>query len=440
MEDPFLFGRGRTSAANDAVAFVSSALLRFGECASRLHTGYRKWPVVSNSYKVWRAALASEALLFQPAYRMNNPPFAGFVTDDANPCGENAPSYGELKAHPAAAALFPMSGERPRPGRIWAVGKGTAGQLPPERAVALEDAEGILDEADERGIRIYAEGCEGCEGRSWQLAAHLAMDALESGDLGYRIDLAAEWLVTGEVSVCRVGKVGIENKPTLGHSTRRRWLLPEPNIETFRRSAGARGLPELSVTGVRTLSDAIETVRGCVARHRPNAPWPREVACVHAAVGADPSPILRLLELTHPRELHLWPLGTNKEVVAGLRATLSKKIPRLELQMHNNLSADALGAISLALHNHFGPAAWAGDILFDVTAGSWLFRVGVEGVARRMGFPFVCQESDAVPYVKVWYERGVTRFCQMVAAVARPTLSRAPNFGQLRAVPDQEPI
>jgi len=427
MLDPFLFqSAGLAEAVNSADAFASRALLRFGECASRLQAGYSEWPIISNSHKVWRNALAAEALLFPPAYRMNNPPFAGFVTDDARPCGAEAPSYGELKAYPAAAALFPMSGDRPRAGRIWAVGTGTDEQLPPERTFSLEEAEGILREASKRNIRLYAEGCEMCDGESWQLAAHLAMDSLEAGDLEYSITLAAEWLVTGKVYDGRVQRVDIKNKTELGYSAHRRWLVPEPSLDAFHRSAGRSGLTEPPVTAVRALTDAIEAVRGCVSRRRPNEPWPREVACLHVAVAADPSPVLRLLELLRTRELHLWALGSHQETVAGLRETLRRRFSGVMVHVRESLTPDDLEAMSCALHAVFNTNPQPYGLLFDISAGSWLFRVAVEGVARRLGFPVLCQDCDARPYVKLWHERAVPCYCQMTQGHAALGYRRKP--------------
>lgn len=435
MEHPFLFNDvGRWQASNDEVGFTSCALLRFGECAARLVGKYGEWPVLSATRKVWRDALAAEALLFNPGYRVDNPPFSGFLTDEARPCGAPGPSYGELKACPAAAALFPMSGDRPRPGRIWAVGAGADGQLPPERPLGLAGCDDVLKEAEGRGIRLYAEACEGCDGGSWQLAAHLAMDACEADDLDYRVRLASEWWVTGEVCNGRIQSVGIRNKPECGYDARRRWLLPECNVEAFRRAARSCGLTEPSCTAVRTLGDAIEGVRGAVARRRPPEPWPREAVCAHVAVVADAGPVWRLLERIRFRELHLWSLGVHPEVADGLYASLREKFPRLKVQTHNGVAADALEEISRALHNHFGASPTTVPTLFDVTAASWLFRVAAEGAARRFGFALVCQEKEASPYVKLWHMRGVQQFCQMVTTDKRPALTYAPNFIQSRVV------
>ncbi|MDD4019814.1 MAG: hypothetical protein PHV28_17940, partial [Kiritimatiellae bacterium] len=220
MEHPYIFDRARgiSEAANEPALFLTQSMKRFGETAERLRCGYSGWPLMSSSRAVWRNALAAEALLFPPAYRQNNPPFTGFVTDAAKPGGDAMPDYGVMKRFPAAAALFPMSGNTPRNGRVWAVGPDCGGDLPPALPLKLGGSEDVLADAEQRRIRLYVETGEGngCDftGKSWHLAAHMAMDALLEDDLEYRIRLASEWLITGEVNRAgRVMGVGIKNKP-----------------------------------------------------------------------------------------------------------------------------------------------------------------------------------------------------------------------------------
>ncbi|HNX35464.1 MAG TPA: hypothetical protein PKM57_12595 [Kiritimatiellia bacterium] len=246
------------------------------------------------------------------------------------------------------------------------------------------------------------------------------MDALEAGDLEYNISLAAEWLVTGEMHEDHVRPVGIKNKPELGFNTRRRWLLPDSSLEVFHRVAGSRGLTELSVTGVRTLGDAIEAVRGCVARRRPDEPWPRDVVCLHVAIGDDPSPVLRLLALTNPRELHLWSLDKSSEAVSALHDAVRETYPRMAVRIHGNIPAAELDKISRALHDHFGANPATTSVLFDITDGAWLFRVAVEAVSRRSHFAVVCKVSESNSYIKLWNERGVPHYCHLATALSRP--------------------
>lgn len=160
-------------AGNDSGSFPGRAMIHFGETAECLMNGYAAWPLMQNIRSVWKSALAAEALLFEPNYRQNTPPFSGFVTDDAHPFGAHAPEYGVLKRYPAAAALFPLHGKCPRIGRIWAFGTNAGCGVLPEVRLGLEGEQQLLEEAESRQIRLYAENCGECTGDSWQLAAYL---------------------------------------------------------------------------------------------------------------------------------------------------------------------------------------------------------------------------------------------------------------------------
>ncbi|MEI7948383.1 MAG: hypothetical protein WCJ02_16895, partial [bacterium] len=238
MQDPYIFADGLEQARNDVPTFSNTCKRRFGEAASCLMRGYREWPVCAKPLTVWQSSLASEALLFPPE-RREQPPFIGFLSSECKPIGSTMPDYGTLFTFPSAAALFPMAGRRaqtPQFGRIWVFGKDDTGKLPPESHFPLEDSGDMLGLAEQQGVRLYAEigDAEGCDGKSWQLAAALAMDALCEEDFDYRIRLASEWIVTGELdqSGC-IRKVDIGNKVALGTDCERTWLIPQYSQTRF---------------------------------------------------------------------------------------------------------------------------------------------------------------------------------------------------------------
>jgi hypothetical protein len=438
MEHPYIFtGAGISQAANDPTSFNTQCMKRFGEAAERLRCGYSDWPVMSSSRAVWRNALAAEALSFPPAYRQHNPPFTGFVEDDARPGGDSMPEYGVMKRFPAAAALFPMSGPRPRIGRVWAFGATRNGDLPPASLLKLEGSEDVLAVAEQQRVRLYAETGAGggsvVTGKSWHLAAHMAMDALLEDDLEYRIRLATEWLITGKVNRAgRVMGVGVKNKPLCGLDSRRRWLVPDASAERFVREAKACGVPDALYTPVGTRGQALDAVKGCVAKRRDDEQWPVEVAAMHALVGSDTGSLFAALKQVRVKELHLWPLEESGDLDA-VCGTLRKLLPRTVVHVQTRLPDCDLEKPGKAVRAHFAAHPPEGLVLFNVSGGTWLVQSAVEAQARHFGFQLVYQKAENKAFVKVWYERHAPQICRLVP--------RQPIFGKVRRpCPPDEPL
>lgn len=440
MENPYIFdpAGGISEAANEPALFLTKSMKRFGETAERLRCGYSGWPLMSNSLAVWRNALAAEALLFHPVYRQGNPPFTGFVTDDAKPGGDAMPEYGLVKSFPVAAALFPMNGTVPRNGRVWAVGPDCNGDLPPAWPFKMDGSEDVLADAAQRRVRLYVETGEsnGCDvtGKSWHLAAHLAMDAVLEDDLEYRIRLASEWLITGEVNRAgRVMGVGIRNKPLCGLDSRRRWLVPDASAERFVREAKACGVRDVLYTPVGTLGQALDTVKGCVVKKRDDEPWPVDVAVLHALVGPDTGSLFAALKQLRVQELHLWPLEDDVGLDA-LCDTLRKLSPRTLTHVQARLSDCVLEKSLKALREHFATHPPKGLVLFNVSGGTWLVQSVVEAQARHLGFQILYQTAADNAFVKVWYERHTPQMCRLVPR--KPVLGKERGpFSSVKPVP-----
>ena len=437
MEHPYIFsGAGISQAANEPALFHTHSMKNFGETAERLRCGYSDWPVMSSSRAVWRNALAAEALLFQPAYRQGNPPFTGFVTDDARPGGEAMPEYGVMKRFPAAATLFPMSGDTPRIGRVWAVGRNRSGDLPPALPLKLDGSENVLAVAEHHRVRLYIETGEGdgcmVRGTSWHLAARMAMDALLEDDLEYRIRLASEWLITGECSSAgRVMGVGVKNKPLCGLDSRRRWLVPDASANLFVQASKEHGAGDVLYTTVGTLGQALDVVKGCVAKRRDDELWPVEVAVLHALVGPDTGSLFDALKQMRVIELHLWPL----EDTVGLDdlcGTLRNLLPRTTVYVQARLPECDLAKASKDLRTHFSTHPPKGLVLFNISCGTWLVQSAIEAQARHFGFQLVYQKAENRAFVKVWHERHAPQMCRLVP--------RLRFFGEVRRpCPSVEP-
>ncbi len=421
MRDPFLFdGMCWALAANDARSFPASAMTHFGEMASCLCDPECALPPLEPNSRgaVWRNALAAEAMLFEPEYRVDNPPFTGYLSDDAKPGGDEMPAYGVMKGYPSAAALFPMSGKIPRIGRVWAFGAAREGDLPPAQPLKLEGSEDVLADAEQQRIRLYAETGEGhgcvVTGKSWHLAARMAMDALLEGDLEYRIRLASEWLITGEVNrTGRVMGVGVKNKPLCGLDSRRRWLVPDASAERFVREAKACGVPDVLYTPVGALGQALDAVKGGVARRRDSELWPVEVAAMHALVGPDTGSLFAALKQVRVKELHLWPLEESGDLDA-VCGTLRKLLPRTVVHVQARLPECDMEKAGKAVREYFAAHPPDSLVLFNVSGGTWLVQSAVEAQARHFGYTLVYQNATDKPYVKVWYERHALQVSRLV--------------------------
>jgi hypothetical protein len=420
MDQPFIFEstEGLYLARNEPDLFPHKAIRRFGEAGSRLVDGYTSWPLIRPECApaVWRSALAAEAMLFPPNYRVNNAPFSGFVSDDARPGDKAMPEYGIMKRFPAAAVLFPMSGAPPRIGRLWAVGAGDEGQLPPESPLNLDSADGICHWAEQQGVRLYAEvgDCDGCDGKSWQLAAHLAIDALMENDLDYKIRLASEWLVTGEVvNINRVNPVRIRNKPLCGLDCRRSWLIPECNEKLFIAECGKLQTGELPYKAIRSLGEAFEAVRASVARRQPAQVWPRVISAMHCLAVSNPESVLILLKYLQPREIHLWPTSKSDDLNA-MKSAIGEKYPHITVHGQHYLSQDDLEDSNRMLRAFFSSKRSDRSVLFNITGGTWIVQQAAETQARLYGFHLIYQLPNSETFVKIWHERSTPQFCRLM--------------------------
>lgn len=427
MEHSYLFGEGRNDGRRrvgadpvDERRFRIRSLHEFGKTADWLRTRSDWGEIESERIMAdyWQDALAAEAMLYRPEYRQTNPPFSGFITDDARPGGAGMPAYATMKRFPAAAALFPLASEideSPPIARIWAVGADANGCMPPaaDTPFALEGVEEIRKVADHRHICLYADlpKDRAVVGQSWHLAACLAMDALIADDLDYTIRLASEWILTGEVVGERIRAVGIKNKPRCGLNSRRVWMIPHDNENNF-RDAQKSQKTEHSYTTVRTVSDALESVRGHRFARQKDERWPRPTEALHALLGQSVHPILEILAHTRTKDLYLWPITGCGDIQAQ-RREIAEQFPCIPIHVMPELLADNLDQAEKTLNRHFASHTEHRDILFSVAGGSWPVQHVVASQAWTCNAPILAQASEAGPFLKVWRNRFATLFCRL---------------------------
>lgn len=435
MENPYIFSEaGQAQAKNNATAFSNTGKRRFGEVASCLIKGYTDWPVCEKPLKIWKNALAAEALLFPPERRLA-PPFIGFLSSDCKPIGQAMPDYGTLLPFPAAVTLFPMASSKaamPQFGRIWVFGKDAQGALPREIAFPLENACSILDSAERQGMRLYADIGEayGCDGTSWQLAAALAMDALREEDCDYSIRLASEWIVTGELDPsARVRAVDIGNKVILSTDCKRTWIIPQESKSSFDDERLEHCSGEVHYHAVKTLEEVYDHLKETRIMREPRERWPVSTfdnpLMLHTLLAKESLTVNAILGECKPCELHLWPMKEAKDQATQWKIDLKAKYPRLPIVIHEELLGDEIEPVLKRLRETLEFAAPPESQFFDISDGTYLVQSMITALAKSMGFKVICRDTPDSPFIKVWYARHSQHFCELIPqkslAEKRPT-------------------
>lgn len=444
MEHPYIFSEtGQTQARNNAIAFSNTCKSRFGEAASCLIKGYAKWPFCEKPLMVWKNALSVEALLFPPERRLD-PPFIGFLSSDCKPIGSAMPDYDTLLPFPAAAVLFPMASQgaaMPQFGRIWAFGKDAQGRLPPEIAFPLESADSLMELAERQGMRLYADIGEAqiCDGKSWQLAAVLAMDALREEDLDYRIRLASEWIVTGELDLSvRVRAVEIGNKVTLSADCKRTWIIPQDSKTRFDAALKKHGESEVHYHAVRTLEEAYDVLRETRITREPRETWPLSTfnapIILHTLLTREPYTITAIIGECKPCELHLWTMEGIEQAAHCKKALLAKH-PRLPIVIHEELLGVETEQVMKRLHEVLKSSNPLVPILFDISDGTYLVQSMITALAKNMGFKIICRDIPDHPFIKVWYASHTQHFCELIP---RQSLSQKRPLIRSLTIPNDE--
>lgn len=328
------------------------------------------------------------------------------------------PAYAAMKRFPAAAALFPLASEGTTPPaivRIWAVGADADDRMPPaaDTPFNLEGAETILEDAKQHHVRLYADLPQDCQvgGRSWQLAAALAMDALMADDLDYTIRLASQWILTGEVAGARILSVGIKNKPLCGLSNKRCWMIPEADENVFVNAQKSYNT-ELPYTIVRTLNDAVERVGEPRFVRQKDERWPTTISALHALVGHSIQPVLDILAHTCARNLYLWPIHGNGNIETW-RVEIQKRYPGICIRVMPDLPSDDLERADATLKIHFASQTGQRDTLLCIAGGAWPVQHTVALQARSCNATVVSRVPETGTFVKIWWNRFATRYCRL---------------------------
>lgn len=405
--------------------FRVNALFRTGYLANNCFNKQVKCGVLPDIddeiRELWYEALSAEAMLVPPEYRERYP--FDTIPVDVTPFGEDGPRYGELKGCRAATVLFPLDGETPQLGRVWAV-KGVLEGKFSNLIYKLVGASELVDQVNRDGIILVPELPKGCrvEGRSWQLAACLAIRALKSQDVGVTLSLARKYIATGAIRGKDIEPVKIGNKLAIIKTVpaiKREWLLERGNKKVFWDTENQR--VEVPFSAVRTIEDAWYTVAGYGTRPSEEKVWPESIKVMHILVGGSIVTALAALLYTVPKKIYLWhssnpdkSIRPAKEIERLLKKYLRDRMPEVfEYEMPSNSVVRAEEELDkvVATYDESEP------VYFNVTSGNRMMMLATDRWAvgkknvRMIYRDF--DDGDHLGYVCVWHDDDSAYTCML---------------------------
>jgi len=216
--------------------------------------------------KAWYNEFAAEALIAD-LKRDGSGKYFPFdqVHPDATPFGALGPTYSMIECMRYSLSLFPVAHEMdtaraPEIARFWLL----EGPLEKIATVTheLEHIGILLDALGEHqrlfvDVSVEVDGDRaGFQGRSWELAARLALKMLRENRALF--ELATCWISTGIVENNDVRDIGLSNKMNLDVNGRR-WLLPRA---TEYEVSNDPNLSKLQIEHINYLSEAYIAIRG----------------------------------------------------------------------------------------------------------------------------------------------------------------------------------
>ncbi len=425
---PWLFD-GDSFANLSEPTFANLALAKSGQIAKAIFNNQKldlmQPPLEEAVVAQWQAALAAEALLLTPDKR-EEPVFSS-LAPDCRPCGPAAPTYGELKQCLAAAALFPLASANKKPllARMWAfkgVKEGTLDAWP----FPLTEADRVLRLAQSQGVMLVPQvpSDVSINGASWQLAARLAMRALEDAvQPRQRLDLAANWIITGALDGEQVVSVEFGDKlQIVTRDDARKWLYPEcdksafdARVEELRQQNG-RSIPSHACS---TVEAAWRIVCGYGTRPEDDQEWPAHITTMHALVGGSIAANLASFLFSPIEELHLWHSyhqDKSKDKAEELRGLLQSlpSLAKMKIELHE-LPSQNLVAAEEALQKYLTPTGQQREPIYvNITSGNRLMALAVDRWARdNSNIRLIYRDFDAedLAYVAIWHDSGVPHTC-----------------------------
>lgn len=301
-----------------------------------------------------------------------------------HPFGTEMPSLQELLSKPGATAVFPLLNEKGKPTsvRIYLTQMGSQG----ERDMASQ----LSDNSNLEGLKTHRvffhnEGSCRFEGNSWQLAAALAMAALdEANGTHFKRELAQNWIITGSILPNnKIGRIKVGNKHEL---PRKMFLFPEENRKDFHEKTDRyRFADSLSQAKSIIREDSIQGGKVTL---------PASIQELHMLVGDSPAPILSCGFQLNAQNTILWPSNKTRDLAEKLASIFNQHGLTASVKtMEDSEEIDILYKKFCEEFKH------KEGFVLNATGGNRLMSLAALFAARQSGKVFIVyRDIDAKPH------------------------------------------
>lgn len=301
-----------------------------------------------------------------------------------HPFGTEMPSLQELLSKSGATATFPLLNEKGKPTsvRIYLTQMGTQG----ERDMAsLLPGDSNLEGLKTHRVFFHNEGSCRFEGNSWQLAAALAMAALDEANGTYfKRKLAQNWIITGSILPNnKIGRIKVGNKHEL---PRKMFLFPEENRKDFHEKTDRyRFADSLSQAKSIIREDSIQGGKVTL---------PASIQELHMLVGDSPAPILSCGFQLNAQNTILWPSNKTRDLAEKLASIFNQHGLTASVKtMEDSEEIDILYKKFCEEFKH------KEGFVLNATGGNRLMSLAALFAARQSGKVFIVyRDIDAKPH------------------------------------------
>jgi len=342
----------------------------------------------------------------------------------------------ELAGIDAAAAVFPLQHpEKPHVGHLWVFRDSNSRITRDHRSEGFFGKEGSTLLESFPGIKVFVlqTGNGPFIGRSWQLAFHLAVRALDDRDLKKK--LVSGWMVTGEVEKDRIHRVGIGNKTEI--ATKRNWLFSRDNDGSWPQN----WIPLGQVRIAETIDEAIDVIldRGTI-REGPVS-WPDCVETVYSFSSEAETPIAAFGILSGARKVVLFCSKDQRRSVKPAmnikrfledNTSMIVEIPEERISSTDVYLAEKFLIEKMKLHN----GEREKHMLFNITNGNKIMHIALANIANRYpGITQVYREIDSGDLYTAIYKEGrlpITRTFENGATSSLTLVPEKDKYAYLR--------
>ncbi len=303
----------------------------------------------------WRRLIVEE-ILFADIIGHSVPQDIRDYFSETCPFNERKETLGELLGRPAAMAVVPLAstekGGRPSVAHVWHVsGIGEA----------------------------VAVSAEPFQGRSMELAARLAKEAVEKNDSAVILRLATLWIITGRMNEDRVASIELGDKLAL-ELKKRKWLIPRDNLKQVSPEMEAKRI----IRSADSISTAWNQVSGDGTTESGEDAWPTDTDELHLLVGGNIKAQVASILLTNTdAKIVLWHSSneTFSKQPAKQIQELCETHGRTCVELRE-LSDQKISDAEKTLRAYFRGVSSSKQILFNVTSGNRLMSYAVQALAR----------------------------------------------------------